>query len=166
MYRWRAPRVELPPTPLYYVPEVYQRILTDPLALGVTSEDIAAMRLGVLERLPLSYVPLRYEDLLAARAVAAATLQREQAAEESGALPPVEELNPTLTAEDAELLQSDLDVEEVWRNATLRSLSNLQKPIYTEMGQQAAEERHTARLERAVPAELRGFLSAASPTSP
>lgn len=103
-------------------------------AAAVMGCEIDAMAEGIAESLPLAVPFLSPAAVRQAR-------EAVRAAEEGGERPP-------LDAEDAQLLESDIDASVADTHALMHTLAQLQKPIYTEMSGDTARDRHFARLQR------------------
>lgn len=160
--QWQVPFPQQSAAPLLYYPAAYKDLLNNPAAVGVMQAELDGMAEGVLPQIPLAYYPLRPGCVHEARAAAKETERRteelQRQARAAGQLERLtwrpEDVNPDLHPADIKLLDTDLDSSLVLQR-DLPSLTLLQRPLYTDTGLVPAEERHTARLARIVPQELR-----------
>ncbi|RNF02819.1 uncharacterized protein Tco025E_08318 [Trypanosoma conorhini] len=162
-FSWEVPFPRVPAAPLLYLPEAFKELLNDPLPLGVMQAELDAMSEGVLARIPLAYYLLRPEVVEEARGIAVECEQRVEELQRQATVAGLterltwrpEEVNPYLERADAELLDTDIDLNLVLERDK-PSLTLLQRPLYTDMGLVSQEQRHLERLARIVPEALRG----------
>ncbi|ESL06319.1 hypothetical protein TRSC58_06009 [Trypanosoma rangeli SC58] len=167
-FSWEVPFPRVPASPLLYIPEAFRELLNDASPLGVMQAELDAMSEGVLERIPLAYYLLRPEVVEETRSIAAECEQRVEELQRQATIAGLterltwrpEEVNPYLERADAELLDTDIDLNLVLERDK-PSLTLLQRPLYTDMGLVSQEQRHLERLARIVPETLRSqpFLS-------
>ncbi|EKG04654.1 hypothetical protein TCSYLVIO_004285 [Trypanosoma cruzi] len=174
-FSWEVPFPRVPAAPLLYLPDAFKELLSDPSPLGVMQAELDAMSEGVLERIPLAYYLLRPEVVEEARNIAMECEQRVEELQRQAAVDGLperltwrpEEVNPYLERADAELLDTDIDLNLVLERDK-PSLTLLQRPLYTDMGLVPQEQRHLERLARIVPETLRSqslFYSSQGPNA-
>ncbi|KAG8341227.1 hypothetical protein ERJ75_001434100 [Trypanosoma vivax] len=163
---WQVPFPQIPAVPLLYLPQVATELLSDPSPLGVMQSELDAMSVGVLDRIPLAYHLLLPDMVSEARQLSMEHEKHVEEVQQQNArmgLPekltwrPVE-LNPSLDPADADLLDTDIDLNLVLERDK-PSLTLLQRPLYTDMGLVPHEQRHLERLARIVPDTLRHQMS-------
>ncbi|EAN81575.1 hypothetical protein, conserved, partial [Trypanosoma cruzi] len=148
-FSWEVPFPRVPAAPLLYLPDAFKELLSDPSPLGVMQAELDAMSEGVLERIPLAYYLLRPEVVEEARNIAMECEQRVEELQRQAAVDGLperltwrpEEVNPYLERADAELLDTDIDLNLVLERDK-PSLTLLQRPLYTDMGLVPQEQRH------------------------
>nr|CCC89873.1 conserved hypothetical protein [Trypanosoma congolense IL3000] len=169
-FSWRVPFPRIPDEPLLYHPDVINEILRDPSPLGIMDAELDAMAIGVLDSIPLAYHLLHPGAVDEARQLSldherrlAELRQKNLAAGYADQVMwnPMD-ANPNLEAADAELLDTDIDLNMVLERDK-PSLTLLQRPLYTDMGLVSQEQRHLERLSRIVPEGLRDIFSLPSP---
>lgn len=136
-FQWNIPMPKVPASPMLFRPDV----LKDVFAAGTTvmNSEIDAMKLGVLEAIPLLYYPVAPGEIR--RAFDAAASHDSTA------------VGSKLDPKDVELLDTDIDLDLLEKRA-LPSLTLLKRPLYTEIGLTSVEERHQERLTRLIPPHL------------
>lgn len=170
IFRWDVPFPEHPGVPLLYIPQEVQQLQRDPDCLGVMESEVNMLSDGLLEQIPLGYYPIQVEELQRGLDAATSTQANIRRMQErlfaSGQLERVtwkpEEVNPSLDAEDIELLDTDIDQSILSQRETPSLAHSIQRPVYTEAGGESSTQRHVERLLRLQPEPVRRYLAAAA----
>ncbi|CAJ1030868.1 hypothetical protein Q4I30_005648 [Leishmania utingensis] len=166
---WSVPYPEVPAVPMLYYPDEYKRMVESTMPLGIMQSELDAMQTGLLDSIPLAYYPLEPNALDEARQAlrrAAPPKKRAAAAAEvddvtsssstsaanasDRARPPHGRLDPG----DAEIASIVVDANEI-QIRNLPSLTQVQRPLYTDIGLVPQKERHAARVARTQPTETK-----------
>lgn len=179
--RWGVPFPELPAVPYLYYPDEYRELVESTVPVGVMQSELDAMRVGLLESIPLAYYPLHptalEEARQAAQRVAAAKKKASGAVNRDGAAWRSSSSTPSSSSSSSRLIaRGQLDPGDariadivVDRNEiqirNLPSLTHVQRPLYTDIGLVPQEQRHAARVARLQPPVVEARPDAALATA-
>lgn len=136
-FSWSISMPRVPASPMLFRPELLKEVFT--AGTSVMNSEVDAMKLGILDAIPLIYYPAAPSEIRHAFDVAASSLT-------AAGCPPLDD-------KDRALLDTDIDLDLLEKRA-LPSLTLLKRPLYTEIGLTSVEERHQERLARLIPPHL------------
>ncbi|KAG5490441.1 hypothetical protein JKF63_00561 [Porcisia hertigi] len=139
---WSVPYPEVPATPMLYYLDEYKHMIESTMPVGIMQSELDAMKVGLLESIPLAYYPLEpnaLDDATSSSSMSAAHASDRARSPRN-----------RLDAGDAEIARIVVDSNEI-QIRNLPSLTHVQRPLYTDIGLVPQEERHAARVARAQP---------------